>query len=89
MVAIMEYKDALAHREAGDDWAHVVDVREINSGIYAFDARVLRMAGPGAFEDDPLRVVRVARLALVLGFAIDPATRAAAGRFRPLRAGSA
>jgi bifunctional UDP-N-acetylglucosamine pyrophosphorylase/glucosamine-1-phosphate N-acetyltransferase len=44
VVAIMEYKDALAHREAGDDWAHVVDVREINSGIYAFDARVLRTA---------------------------------------------
>ena len=28
---------------------------------------VLRMAGPGAFEDDPLRVVRVARLALRAG----------------------
>ncbi|MFC6421140.1 bifunctional UDP-N-acetylglucosamine diphosphorylase/glucosamine-1-phosphate N-acetyltransferase GlmU [Ornithinimicrobium tianjinense] len=44
VVAIMEYKDALAHRSAGDDLAHVVDVREINSGIYAFDAQVLRAA---------------------------------------------
>lgn len=44
VVAIMEYKDALAHREAGDELAHVVDVREINSGIYAFDAEVLRAA---------------------------------------------
>ncbi|GGK81285.1 bifunctional protein GlmU [Ornithinimicrobium pekingense] len=44
VVAIMEYKDALRHREAGDDFAHVVDIREINSGIYAFDAQVLRAA---------------------------------------------
>lgn len=44
VVAIMEYKDALAHREAGSEFAHVVDVREINSGIYAFDAAVLRAA---------------------------------------------
>jgi bifunctional UDP-N-acetylglucosamine pyrophosphorylase/glucosamine-1-phosphate N-acetyltransferase len=44
VVAIMEHKDALAHREAGDDLAHVVDVREINSGIYAFDAQLLRTA---------------------------------------------
>ncbi|MGC5582966.1 bifunctional UDP-N-acetylglucosamine diphosphorylase/glucosamine-1-phosphate N-acetyltransferase GlmU [Ornithinimicrobium sp. W1679] len=44
VVAIMEFKDALRHREAGDEWAHVVDVREINSGIYAFDAALLRSA---------------------------------------------
>jgi bifunctional UDP-N-acetylglucosamine pyrophosphorylase/glucosamine-1-phosphate N-acetyltransferase len=44
VVAIMEFKDALRHREAGDDLAHVVDIREINSGIYAFDAAVLRTA---------------------------------------------
>ncbi|MDO5741094.1 MAG: bifunctional UDP-N-acetylglucosamine diphosphorylase/glucosamine-1-phosphate N-acetyltransferase GlmU [Ornithinimicrobium sp.] len=44
VVQIMEYKDALAHREAGDHYRHVVDVREINSGIYAFDAAVLRAA---------------------------------------------
>ncbi|MFK5633315.1 MULTISPECIES: bifunctional UDP-N-acetylglucosamine diphosphorylase/glucosamine-1-phosphate N-acetyltransferase GlmU [unclassified Ornithinimicrobium] len=44
VVAIMEFKDALRHREAGDELAHVVDIREINSGIYAFDAAVLRAA---------------------------------------------
>ena len=54
------------------------DLVDPTGGRADLDARVLRMAGPGAFEDDPLRVVRVARLALVLGFAIDPATRAAA-----------
>ena len=42
---IMEYKDALARREAGDAaYSHVVDIKEINSGIYAFDAQVLRRA---------------------------------------------
>ncbi len=44
VVAIMEYKDALRHRESGGEFAHVVDIREINSGIYAFDAQVLRAA---------------------------------------------
>ena len=44
VLAIMEHKDALAHRAAGDELAHVVDIREINSGIYAFDAQVLRAA---------------------------------------------
>jgi hypothetical protein len=38
----------------------------------------LRMTGPAAFSDDPLRVVRLARLALVLGFELDPGTVAAA-----------
>ncbi len=42
------------------------------------DARLLRMAGPGSFTDDPLRVVRLVRLALGLGFAIDADTAAAA-----------
>ncbi|MGO0574836.1 bifunctional UDP-N-acetylglucosamine diphosphorylase/glucosamine-1-phosphate N-acetyltransferase GlmU [Ornithinimicrobium panacihumi] len=44
VLQIMEFKDALAHRESGSEFAHVVDIREINSGIYAFDAQVLRSA---------------------------------------------
>ena len=52
-------------------------------------ARLLRMAGPSAFTDDPLRVVRLARLALVLGFAIDPDTAAAARAAAPGLAGVA
>ena len=39
---IIEHKDALAAREAGGENADALDIREINSGIYAFDARVLR-----------------------------------------------
>jgi tRNA nucleotidyltransferase/poly(A) polymerase len=41
-------------------------------------ARRLRMAGPRAFAEDPLRVVRVARFALALGFAVEEETARAA-----------
>jgi len=40
--AIVEHKDAVRAREAGGEHADALDVREINSGIYAFDADVLR-----------------------------------------------
>lgn len=36
-------------------------------------ARRLRLTNPAAFPDDPLRVLRVARFASVLGFTVDPA----------------
>jgi poly(A) polymerase len=41
-------------------------------------ARRLRMVSAEAFDDDPLRVVRAARLACELGFEVEPATVAAA-----------
>ncbi|MFN7939989.1 MAG: hypothetical protein U0X73_00195 [Thermoanaerobaculia bacterium] len=38
-------------------------------------ARVLRATGPGVFQDDPLRVLRLARFAAELeGFAVEPRT---------------
>ncbi len=37
-------------------------------------ARRLRAVGPAAFTDDPLRVVRLVRLAAELGLAVEPAT---------------
>jgi len=37
-------------------------------------ARRLRMVSAGAFAADPLRTLRLARLAVELGFAVDPAT---------------
>jgi tRNA nucleotidyltransferase/poly(A) polymerase len=41
-------------------------------------ARLLRVTNPAAFPDDPLRVLRAARFASVLGFGVDPAIYAAA-----------
>jgi putative nucleotidyltransferase with HDIG domain len=51
--------------------------------------RVLRMVAPAAFDDDPLRVVRAARLACELGFQVDPGTVAAARERAPRAAGVA
>ncbi|MGB5952298.1 MAG: bifunctional UDP-N-acetylglucosamine diphosphorylase/glucosamine-1-phosphate N-acetyltransferase GlmU [Ornithinimicrobium sp.] len=42
--AIIEYKDAVKQRAEGGRYPHAVDVHEINSGIYAFDAALLRAA---------------------------------------------
>jgi tRNA nucleotidyltransferase/poly(A) polymerase len=41
-------------------------------------ARRLRMVSPAAFDADPLRTLRLARLAIDLGFEVEPATGAAA-----------
>ena len=55
-----------------------------HGGLADLERRVLRMVGPRSFEDDPLRLLRAARLAAELGLAIEPETaaaaRAAAGR---------
>jgi tRNA nucleotidyltransferase (CCA-adding enzyme) len=49
-------------------------------------ARLLRAVGDPAkrFEEDALRMIRAVRLAAVLGFTIEPATRAALERLAPL-----
>mgnify|MGYP002648126328 CR=1 FL=1 len=48
---IMEHKDALAHAEStGDD--SFVAIREVNSGIYAFDAALLRRTLPEISTDN-------------------------------------
>ena len=46
-------------------------------------ARRLRAAGPTAFEDDALRVLRLVRLAVELGLEPEPATAEAARRAAP------
>jgi putative nucleotidyltransferase with HDIG domain len=48
-----------------------------HGGARDLDERRLRMVSPDAFAADPLRTLRVARLATELSFAIDPATAAA------------
>jgi len=47
-------------------------------GAHDLAARRLRMVGPGAFTADPLRSLRLVRLACELGFEIEPATAARA-----------
>jgi poly(A) polymerase len=46
-------------------------------------ARQLRMVAAGAFDDDPLRVVRAGRLAAELGLTVEPQTVAAARERAP------
>jgi poly(A) polymerase len=50
-----------------------------HGGARDLAAGVLRMVAPEAFDADPLRALRVVRLATELEFAVDPDTAAAAG----------
>jgi tRNA nucleotidyltransferase/poly(A) polymerase len=43
-------------------------------GLGDLDRRVLRAVGPAIFQDDPLRLLRAARLEDELGFRLDPET---------------
>jgi tRNA nucleotidyltransferase/poly(A) polymerase len=54
------------------------DLVDPHGGRRDLEARRLRMVSAAAFAADPLRVLRVARLACELRFAVDPATVAAA-----------
>jgi poly(A) polymerase len=52
-------------------------------GLQDLSARRLRAVSPMAFERDPLRTLRLARLACELGFAVDAATQALARAAAP------
>ncbi len=52
-------------------------------GVQDLHAGRLRMVSPHAFAQDPLRVLRLARLACELGFTPEPETATAAGRSAP------
>ena len=49
-------------------------------GLADLERRVLRLAGPRAFSDDPLRSLRLVRLAVELDFDVDPQTLEAAAQ---------
>jgi poly(A) polymerase len=54
------------------------DLVDPHGGAADLAARRLRMVAPAAFDRDPLRALRLARLATTLRFDADPATKAAA-----------
>jgi poly(A) polymerase len=56
------------------------ELHDPTGGIADLTAGVLRQTGPGAFPDDPLRLIRAARLAAQFGFELDPETVATARR---------
>lgn len=59
------------------------DVVDQLGGLADLDRRILRLAGPTALHDDPLRALRGVRLACELGFEIEPATHRRFGEAVP------
>ncbi len=45
-----------------------------HSGVADLDARILRVVGPESFSEDPLRLLRAARLGAELGLRVEPET---------------
>jgi putative nucleotidyltransferase with HDIG domain len=56
---------------------------DLHGGVADLEARRLRMVGPESFPADPLRTIRLARIATELGFAVEPATAASAAASAP------
>jgi putative nucleotidyltransferase with HDIG domain len=71
---------------AGGAAAAVVDP---TGGLADLRDRRLRACGPAAFADDPVRAVRLLRLAHTLGFGIEPATERLARAVVPALASTA
>ncbi len=65
------------------------DLVDPHGGLADLAVRRLRMVSAAAFDRDPLRALRVARLATTLGFVVEPATAAAARAHAPGVAGVA
>lgn len=53
------------------------EVIDVCGGLADLEARVVRMNGTDVFDADPLRLLRAARIASELGFAVEPATATA------------
>jgi poly(A) polymerase len=56
------------------------EIADPHGGLADLHARRLRMVSSRAFEEDPLRTLRLARLVCELGFGPEPETEAAAAR---------
>lgn len=59
------------------------DVVDVTGGMQDLETRLLRATSRGSLEDDPVRVVRIARLAVTLGFAVESTTAAWARELAP------
>jgi putative nucleotidyltransferase with HDIG domain len=59
------------------------DIVDPFGGVHDLDAERLRMVSPETFTRDPLRVLRLARLACELGFAVETQTAARAREAAP------
>jgi tRNA nucleotidyltransferase/poly(A) polymerase len=68
--------DALAVPVAELEAAGQAPVIDPTGGLADLRAGVLRPVGPGAMAADPVRILRGVRLALLLGFALDPEAEA-------------
>jgi poly(A) polymerase len=59
------------------------DIVDLHGGRADLDARRLRMVSEASFAADPVRTLRLPRLAIDLGFAVEPATARAARDHAP------
>ena len=78
--------NAIARPIGGDGPVGLIDPA---GGVADLHARTLRMIAPDAFASDPLRTIRLARLAAELDFAAEPLTVATAAASAPGLAGVA
>ena len=60
-----------------------------HGGMADLEAGLLRVVGERSYSEDPLRALRMARLACELGFEVEPETRRLAGESAPAIRGSA
>jgi putative nucleotidyltransferase with HDIG domain len=65
---------AVAAREVATSAPQGGDLIDPMGGSADLDARTLRVLGPAAYENDPLRPLRLARFVAELGFTPDPET---------------
>src|ERR1043166_1000168 len=50
------------------------ELLDLHGGRADLEARIVRMVDPQNFDDDPLRMLKAVRMAVVHGFEVDPAT---------------
>lgn len=62
---------ALCLEETVDYCSHPLQIIDPMGGIDDIEAKLVRVNSPGVFDDDPLRILRLFRIAFKLGFEMD------------------